>query len=306
MTASNVIPLHSETVVLIPLDKLQGPLWNSRTEKKDKEQLKTDGAALAALAESLRVDGQKTPISVTGPDDEGNYTTVFGDRRRRAAISIGWTEIRCIVKTSAGTSDAEENIIENLQRSDLTTFERARSLAYLVDHGKNQAQASLSTGITKGHVSKLLTAYKGLPAPVLSDWEKDHPAADYAVLYEIASKQKTDEEKVKAWDGHVKAFVKARERATACKHDWDAKDKCKKCGETKGSTNAGYPVSQKALKLLLSVVKGKAMPDSETVGKADLRQTLDFIVKGRKTVPDWMQDFIPKEETDEEDGEDEK
>lgn len=143
-----------------------------------------DEAALAALGETLRSEGQLQPILVRrDPVQRGRWVIVAGERRWRAAGMIGWTRI--LVSEFSG--DAEiATLLENLQRIDLSAIEEARGIRRLVDgKGWTQDQAAKALGKSKAEVSGTLKILQ-LPDEVLASvLTSEHPATKN-VLTELA------------------------------------------------------------------------------------------------------------------------
>ena len=87
---------------------------------------------LEELKASIESKGILEPILVR-PIASGKYQIISGERRFRAAIEAGLTEVPCI------EFDVEENevleiaLIENLHRKDLTAFEEADGFQSLID-----------------------------------------------------------------------------------------------------------------------------------------------------------------------------
>jgi len=78
------------------------------------------------LAADIKANGLLSLICVR-PIGNGKYRLIHGERRFRAILVLGWTEIRCEVKT--GLTEAQIHDIqlsENLERSDLTCIELGR------------------------------------------------------------------------------------------------------------------------------------------------------------------------------------
>lgn len=95
-----------------------------------------DEEALKELAASITEFGLIEPIVVRGPDLCGHYMLVAGERRWRASRLAGLQTINCVIRTDL---DADENrrfalqIVENLQRENLTTAELVAGVGALVD-----------------------------------------------------------------------------------------------------------------------------------------------------------------------------
>jgi len=79
------------------------------------------------LAASIAVHGLQTPIMVRPVD--GHYEIVFGFRRYTAvAINLGLEEIECKVVDMTREEAQIANVVENLQRKDITFWEECCAL----------------------------------------------------------------------------------------------------------------------------------------------------------------------------------
>lgn len=94
------------------------------------------------LTESMREHGFTMSAVLVRPRPEhtGDFEMVAGERRLRAAKAIGMKEIPCLVKKLSDQQVLEIQLIENIQREDLTPIEEAehykRLLAMRDDAGK--------------------------------------------------------------------------------------------------------------------------------------------------------------------------
>ncbi len=91
-----------------------------------------DEDALQELALSISEHGVLQPILVR-PMIYGGYQIVAGERRYRASRMAGLTEIPAIVRELSDSETMQIALIENLQRSDLTTLEEAMGYQTLMD-----------------------------------------------------------------------------------------------------------------------------------------------------------------------------
>jgi len=95
-----------------------------------------DEEKLQELAESIRLYGVLTPILVRQSKMPGKYEVISGERRFRAAQRAGLSVIPAIV---AQVSDRDSQkvlamqLVENIQRADLTPLERAHAVGALRD-----------------------------------------------------------------------------------------------------------------------------------------------------------------------------
>lgn len=85
-----------------------------------------DAAELEELASSLRQHGMLQPLVVTRKE-KGGFYLVAGERRLRAAKSLGWDTVPCVVREGAHSdrSRLELALIENVQRQNLNAVEEA-------------------------------------------------------------------------------------------------------------------------------------------------------------------------------------
>ena len=109
-----------------------------------------DEKALNSLAESIKTYGIINPILVRKKDDK--YEIIAGERRFRAAIKIGLTEVPVIVKNADEQQMAELALIENIQRQALNPIEEAKSYEEIIRIG-NQTQSSLAEKLGKSQSS---------------------------------------------------------------------------------------------------------------------------------------------------------
>jgi len=108
-----------------------------------------DEAKLQELADSMREHNLQQPIGLrANPDAPGRYLIRFGERRWRAAKLLDWLEIDAIV-SDAGNLPVQQ-LIENIQRDDLTPLEVA---AALVATGLKHGALSTTLGKSKQWVT---------------------------------------------------------------------------------------------------------------------------------------------------------
>jgi ParB family chromosome partitioning protein len=86
---------------------------------------------LSELAASIREKGVLEPILVRKVG--GHYQIIAGERRYRAAVEAGLSEIPCVVRETTDAEMMEIALIENLQRRDLSAFEEADGLKTLAE-----------------------------------------------------------------------------------------------------------------------------------------------------------------------------
>ncbi len=121
---------------------------------------------LSELQASLRASGLLQPITVRPAPNGSGFELIAGERRFRAASSLGWTEIPAVVRTIDDKTLLTLALIENLQRSDLNPLEEAEGYKRLVDEfALSHAQVGEVVGKDRSTVANLLRLLN-LPAAV--------------------------------------------------------------------------------------------------------------------------------------------
>jgi ParB family chromosome partitioning protein len=123
--------------------------------------------ALAELADSMRSSGLLQPI-VVRPVGEGEYELIAGERRWRAARTLGWQEIGAVVREVDDQTLLTFALVENLQRDALSPIEEALGYQRLIDefHVSQKAVGEL-VGRDRSTVANALRLLK-LPEGVRS------------------------------------------------------------------------------------------------------------------------------------------
>ncbi|HEX6251040.1 MAG TPA: ParB/RepB/Spo0J family partition protein [Gemmatimonadaceae bacterium] len=121
---------------------------------------------LEELRESLKASGLLQPITVRPhPTGEG-YQLIAGERRWRAAQSLGWDRISAVVRQADDSTLLALALVENLQRSDLNPMEEAQGYQRLAtEFGLSHANVAELTGKSRSTVANLVRLLD-LPASV--------------------------------------------------------------------------------------------------------------------------------------------
>lgn len=122
-----------------------------------------DDNRMQELAESVRMYGILQPLTVTRkevPNTDGSFRTEYeliaGERRLRASKLAGLTQVPVIIRDGEQTEQEklELAIIENLQREDLNSVDRALAFRQLVDvFGLSHTQVAKKMGRSREYVS---------------------------------------------------------------------------------------------------------------------------------------------------------
>jgi len=116
---------------------------------------------LEELAASIKANGVIEPIIVrplpAGTAGDARYEIVAGERRWRAAILAGLTDIPTIVRQISDKEAVALALIENIQREDLTAAEEARALKRLIsEFSLTHNQVADMVGRSRAAVSNLI------------------------------------------------------------------------------------------------------------------------------------------------------
>lgn len=125
---SEVVELSGKGLTLLPISQLRANPNQPRQDFSDQE--------IAELSESIKVLGVLQPImvrplqkSATG----GAYQIVAGERRFRAAIRAGLSQVPVVIKELSEKETLEIALVENIQRQGLNPMEEALGYQKLMD-----------------------------------------------------------------------------------------------------------------------------------------------------------------------------
>ena len=118
--------------------------------------------ALDELTESIRSHGVLQPLSVRRRDSQ--YELIAGERRLRAAVAAGLTEVPCILMHMDDRESGMAAMVENLQRQDLHYLEEAWGISHLMSSfGMSQEQAAEVLGKSQSAVANKLRLLRHSP-----------------------------------------------------------------------------------------------------------------------------------------------
>lgn len=137
------------------------------------DQVRKQFSGIEELAESLKAEGQIQPIIVSSRGDDGKYEIQKGERRWRACQTAELTTIDAIVNSEEQSElDATAGeLIENIQRDDLTPLEVAEALQLFVNDGWKKKDIAKRVGKPPSFVSAHLSLLK-LPDCVKALYDK--------------------------------------------------------------------------------------------------------------------------------------
>ena len=133
---------------------------------------------ITSLAESLKEHDMLQPVLVRRVGDR--WQLISGERRLRAAIQAGWSQVPARVRQADDRLVAELAIVENLQRKDLNAIEKALSFRrYLDQHQCTQDDLGQRLKIDRSTIANLLRLLE-LPSRVQENLQEGSISAGHA------------------------------------------------------------------------------------------------------------------------------
>jgi ParB family chromosome partitioning protein len=115
--------------------------------------------ALQELADSIREQGIIQPLIVRAKEDD--FELIAGERRLRAAQTLGLKEVPIIVRAADDRSVLEMMLIENLQRENLNPIEEALGYQELIEQFRlTQEEVATKVGRSRAAVTNALRLLK--------------------------------------------------------------------------------------------------------------------------------------------------
>ena len=150
-----------EELKLIRISDIQKNPYQPRKEfSKEKIQ---------ELAQSIKENGLIQPIIVRQSPVIG-YEILAGERRYRASIAAGLSEVPVIIKKLSDQDMMVHSIIENLQREDLNPIEEAKAYQSLIEKGYTHADIAAKMGKSRPYITNLVRLLT-LPDFILNEVE---------------------------------------------------------------------------------------------------------------------------------------
>jgi len=122
-------------------------------------------AEMREMSESIAKYGVLQPLSVRRLGS--GYELLSGERRMRAAMLAGLTEVPCVIMDVGTRESAVLVLVDNLQRRELDFIEEARGLSRLVSvYGYSQEETARLVGLSQSAVANKLRLLK-IPTDLL-------------------------------------------------------------------------------------------------------------------------------------------
>ncbi len=158
---------------LIPIDQIDLNPSQPREQVGD----------LTDLVSSIKEKGVLEPVLVS--PRSGRFQIIAGERRYRASLKAGLSQLPCIEVDADEKGILEISLIENLQRKDLTAFEEAEGIRRLCDRfGYTHEQVAKKLGRARTSITESFSLLT-LPIKIRSRCEKAGVTAK-SMLLQIA------------------------------------------------------------------------------------------------------------------------
>ncbi|TVQ88699.1 MAG: ParB/RepB/Spo0J family partition protein [Bacteroidetes bacterium] len=150
--------LHATgTIAHVLLDLIDSNPYQPRTD--------FDEESLQELAASIKEQGVIQPVTIRKTKD-GKFQLISGERRCRAAVLAGLTEIPAYIRAADDQNMREMAIVENIQRENLNPIEIALGYQQLIDDFKlTQEMLAERLGKSRPSIANHLRLLK-LPAEI--------------------------------------------------------------------------------------------------------------------------------------------
>ena len=151
--------------------------------------------SIAEIGATIKARGVKSPISVReNPEQPGRYLINHGARRYRGSK---WADKKSIPAFIDNDYNEADQVIENLQRNELTAREIADFIGRELAKGRKKGDIAKDIGKSAAYITQHVTLLD-LPDPIAEAFTSGR-VNDVTVVNELVTAYKKDPEKVDAW-----------------------------------------------------------------------------------------------------------
>ncbi|MEA3328405.1 MAG: ParB/RepB/Spo0J family partition protein [Candidatus Omnitrophota bacterium] len=159
-----LIPEKIETQKASPAEQITRVKINQIATNKYQPRQEFDQGKMNQLIASIKEKGIIQPVLVRKTSE--GYELICGERRIKAAQAAGLEEIPVAVRNVSDVESLELSLIENIQRQDLNSIERAKAYKRLINEfGLSQDELAAALSKDRSSVANTLRLLK-LPQPV--------------------------------------------------------------------------------------------------------------------------------------------
>lgn len=176
----------------------------------DQPRTEFDEEEIEQLAQSIRDKGQLHPIRVRWSETHGKWLIISGERRFRATKKAGLPTVDCHFQDGelSQTEVLEQQLIENLLRSDLRPIEQAKAFQQLITlNGWSGKELAEALRITPSKVARSLALLK-LPQDIQVRIESSEISP--TVAYEVSKLESEDQQRAGLAQGRSQPLTVAK------------------------------------------------------------------------------------------------
>lgn len=252
-----------EEITMIKLNELRSNPYQPRKIFNEE--------ALEELANSIKEHGVFQPIIVKRSIK--GYEIIAGERRVKASLMAGLTEIPAIIRDFNDTQMMEIALLENLQRENLTAIEEATAYKKLQETlGLTQEELAKRLGKSRSHITNML-GLLSLPSSIQEDVSSKKISMGHA---RVLSKLEDEGQQQELVEKIVDEGISVRELEELTKEPTIIKTNPQKA-RIKSDNEYGYLQEELSEKLGTKVVIKKNKLEISFVNGNDLNRLLEYM-----------------------------
>lgn len=252
-----------EEITMIKLNELRSNPYQPRKIFNEE--------ALEELANSIKEHGVFQPIIVK--KSIKGYEIIAGERRVKASLMAGLTEIPAIIRDFNDTQMMEIALLENLQRENLTAIEEATAYKKLQETlGLTQEELAKRLGKSRSHITNML-GLLSLPSSIQEDVSSKKISMGHA---RVLSKLEDEGQQQELVEKIVDEGISVRELEELTKEPTIIKTNPQKA-RIKSDNEYGYLQEELSEKLGTKVVIKKNKLEISFVNGNDLNRLLEYM-----------------------------
>jgi len=252
-----------EEITMIKLNELRSNPYQPRKIFNEE--------ALEELANSIKEHGVFQPIIVK--KSIKGYEIIAGERRVKASLMAGLTEIPAIIRDFNDTQMMEIALLENLQRENLTAIEEATAYKKLQETlALTQEELAKRLGKSRSHITNMLGLLT-LPSSIQEDVSSKKISMGHA---RVLSKLEDESQQQELVDKIVEEGISVRELEELTKEPTIIKSNPQKA-KVRSDNEFSYLQDELSEKLGTKVVIKKNKLEISFVNGNDLNRLLEYM-----------------------------
>lgn len=136
----------------------------SKIEQNENSPVVYKASDLSELMHSMKKDGLLQPVGLRAIEG-GKFDAVFGNRRIKAARSLGWSDIPAVILADVGMDQERDilGLIENMKRQNTTVAEDGRMFQALKDSGLKVTEIAARLDVSVVRIETALEVFNEIP-----------------------------------------------------------------------------------------------------------------------------------------------